>query len=84
MPGTTLKGNRMDYSKKGLTGTLKPNGQVAAQLMTGIGQTVSAALMNGAARQARVAAPVPRVRPGKADDCCADPRMVTPAEHTQE
>lgn len=73
----------MDYSKKGAIGTRKPNATVAAQLMTGIGSTVGQMVDNGAARQARVKAPVPRVMAGNTA-MAVDPRQVTPSEDTQE
>lgn len=72
----------MDYSKKGLTGG-RPNATVSRQLMTGIGSTVGQMLDNGAARVARVNAPVPRVKPGSTMGA-VDPRCVTPSDDTQE
>lgn len=72
----------MDYSKKG-NKPHAPDGQVAAQLMQGIGQCAGAMLDNGAARQARVKAAVPRIKPGSTMGA-VDPRCVTPAEDTQE
>ncbi len=74
----------MDYSKKGPLPTLKPDAQVARQLATGIGQCVDEMLDNGAARQARVKAPVPRVAPGNAAMGDPDPREIGMGEQELE